>query len=376
MKKQRRMGRRWRAAILAAVGAGLILVSAGFWLVHDRGIRAADDLGPVVATINGEAIRELELGQTMVSLRAGVIDEFRRERGVSWTKEFWLTSHSGERPLDVLLDRAYDEVVRNRVILRLAEQHGLLDDGSYQGLLQAKEQENARRSADHQAGMPVYGPLTLDERRYADLRLGLITLALQEELANSELEITEEKLIGTYEAHKTKRFRQEDVVSYTWITAAYGQGNQRLAEENRRQLHSAMQEVREQLLNGEAPETLLKTDTLAKGVSARRMELDEGAARTLYKSMPELYHFVAETGQTGDVSEVTDDPQTGLYAVAVIHDRTPGGYLSYESQRDNVRKLLLQQAFEDYLETQIRMAKIERTPASEDTKRLLYYVNA
>lgn len=374
--------------MLVPVAVALLVLACGCQLGA-----SGDSVGPVVARVNGEPIPEAELGRAMTALRARVLDGFRRERGASWSPAFWQTEHAGERPLDVLREQALSEVVRSRIILRLAAEHGLLEDPSYEGQQRDLASENARRSADQQAGLPVYGPVALDERRYAELRLGTLAVELQERLADGELSLSEAKLRDHYEAVKSSLFRLEDTVTYTQVTAAYSDGAERLGQDEQRQLRAGLETLRQRLDAGAELEEALAAAglwdqaeqsadvrsrplDLTAHVSLSRQQLEPSAARTLYKSMPELYRFVSETGQPGEASEIADDPQRGIYALAIIHERRPGGYESYEQQRDTVRKLYLQEALALYIDSLVADAEIELTAEAIEDERWLSYVGS
>gem|GEM_PF-1213855 len=379
------MGRRW---LLVPVVAMLLVLACGCQLGA-----SGDSAGPIVARVNGEPIPEAELGRAMTALRAHVLDDFRRERGASWSPAFWQTKHGGERPLDVLREQALSEVVRSRIILRLAAEQGLLEDPSYEGQQRDLASENARRSADQQAGLPVYGPVMLDELRYDELRLGTLAVELQERLADDELSLSETKLRDHYEAVKSSLFRLEDRVTYTQVTAAYSQGSERLGQDEQRQLRAGLETLRQRLDAGAELDEALTAAGMAEELTAdlsihsqrssptsklsiRRQQLERSTARTLYKSMPGLYRFVSETGQPGEASEIADDPQRGLYALMIIHERRPGGYESYEQQRDTVRKLYLQEALAIYVDTLVADAEIKLTAEADEDERWLSYVGS
>ncbi|MBD2844855.1 hypothetical protein IDH44_06595 [Paenibacillus sp. IB182496] len=334
--------RRWILAAVATValaGIGLAALLGGLRMGGASGGVADDE---VVARLDGGPITAAELRRTLDRQHALVAGQARRTAGAAGGVDDWATAGAdGVTPAETAKRLALEAAVRLRVQLRLARTEGLIATDTYAALQEERARENARRAAALAAGQPVYGPERFEARAFADFYVGRLNAALLERLAARE-PAGEAQLRAHYERIKEPLFRREGEVRFTAYRLSYREGG-RETDARRRQAEAAMQTLRQQLESGAPAAAALEAamgeaPADAPRVLATEEQFDDRTARTYYKALPQLYELLTDAPEAGQVLPVVDDPQQGAYVLAVVDEALPGGYDSFEAQRDNVRQ--------------------------------------
>lgn len=339
-------------AMVYLLGGLLIVLACVAWFV---GRTEARPEHAVIATVDGEPVTEEEFRWALARERSGVIEQNNRMNGAVVDETFWLREADGMTLLETIKRRALDSVVRMKVQLQLAEQYGLMADGSFGGLLLEMKRENASRAKAIAAGLPVYGPTRFDQADFIDFYLARLTIELKDKLAETELGLTEERLKQHYGEIKDELFRLEGVTRFYAISAAYRIDGV-IDDERKRTAASAIGEIRERLAAGEALTTLV--DELGIGASeagensmlqAAENTFDALSARYYYRALPQLYELLANAPEPGFAGPILDDEANGQYMLPVVIDSKAGGYASYEERRDIVRQHYLESRYEEYV---------------------------
>lgn len=154
-----------------------------------------------VLTMDGEAVAAEEYLQIMKREKFFVeryfADGFQAEISED---EFWETEYQGEIPLDRLLDQTMEQLRLMRAMYQLAEERGYVRDGSYAGMKERMEQENALRAKKQEAGEIVYGLSSFSLDQWMDYEEGILEETFCNDLKNPEMNVTEEEKKEFFEA--------------------------------------------------------------------------------------------------------------------------------------------------------------------------------
>ncbi|OCT11075.1 hypothetical protein A8709_05100 [Paenibacillus pectinilyticus] len=176
--------------------AGIVLLTA---TASMNPIRQTVGSDAIVATVNGVPVEVSEFKQQIAAERAGVFNYFHKKYGVEDGADFWVTSHDGEVPLEMIKQRALDAEVKVKVQQIVMQEKGIVADISYATFLRNLADENARRKAAIQKKEPIYGPIQVGEHDYFAYLMSNAVIKLKQVLAEKELDATEAKLKAFYE---------------------------------------------------------------------------------------------------------------------------------------------------------------------------------
>jgi len=185
--------------LLCAACISTLAVWSGVYAVKGKGDIA-------VAEVNGEPIELQWFTRIMIRERAPVYAYFKDRYGISsGDRGFWTNRYGGERPIDMLRQRALDKCVRIKVQQIALKRNGMLQEIDYNSFLKTFAEENARREKTLGEGGIVYGPERLGEDAYFD--------AYYEDyfhkLKNRITTVPESELLAKYEEVKDAMFIEE-----------------------------------------------------------------------------------------------------------------------------------------------------------------------
>ncbi|MCD9024902.1 hypothetical protein [Cohnella silvisoli] len=120
--------------------------------------------------------------------------------------DFWENSYGGEQPFQRLHNEALTVLLNRTILLKLAQQKGLIQDIRYEAIRRKWESENNSRSAAVANKKVLYGPVQLDLDAYYRVLIGELTNKLLLLMSKDELHLTNEKLRELYEQRKTNEF--------------------------------------------------------------------------------------------------------------------------------------------------------------------------
>lgn len=322
----------------------------------------------VIAMVNGDGVVGAELALFARDHRASVIDEYMREYGVEVDQHFWSREYNGQTPLDNLRFKALEDAVRMKVELQVAREYGIVDDVSYSSLLATMEQENRRREEALSNREPIFGPARFEEHTFVDFYRNKIANLLKDTLANSRFHVTEEELERYYATVIHDLFPVEDRITYDMIVIHYQK--QDTDVDQLRELASIEAEsIKRRLQEHEDVDHAILdyTDYTPPSpfISVEVHEglvLDETTASRLYKSQHGLYQALYESATETMEPIVIEDISAGSFNVVRVNEREAGEPRSFAETKDHIRKLYIDSAYEEYIQSLVDTAAIEILP--------------
>lgn len=142
-----------------------------------------------IATVNGEPIAKGEF-EIFINTNTSKAHQLLAKDNPSYT-DLELRNKTWEL--------AWKDVLEAKAYQILAKEAGLMEDISYHAFLQEMEKENNQRKQAYDAGKIVYGLVEYDEVSYQSYRQSNLILDLQEELAKTKLEVSEEEIRNYYD---------------------------------------------------------------------------------------------------------------------------------------------------------------------------------
>lgn len=371
--RRRGMARRFAPAALGVAAAAVAVAAAVGLAARLPALGAGGDSGLTpVAEVNGDVVIAAELNYYARQHRAGVAEHYMREYGTDYDGSFWQREMDGATPAEELYERALNDAVRMKVELQLAREHNLVEDVAYDALMREMERENARRAAAVERGEPIYGPARFEESAFIDFYRGKIKTWLKEALAETVLRPSEEQLLAFYESALPELYPAEDRLLYDKLTVAYRHAGEDEAGLKREAL-AAAELIREHLEAGGAPAEAGSALPQPSGGIAAAYEgehvLEEANASRLFKSEHALYAALrgASASELPAVLPVIDDAAAGRYVIVRVKEREAARQIGYEEVREQVRKVYLESAYEEYIGTVAQSARVELLPAFGDS---------
>ncbi|MDQ6419884.1 hypothetical protein RB620_10610 [Paenibacillus sp. LHD-117] len=352
-------------AILAgAVLIAATVIAAAAALPEDTSEQTA------VAEVNGDIVTLAELAHFAQFNRASVIEAYLTEDGAEMDENFWKKEFRGMTPIETLRGKALDEAVRMKIELQLAREFGFVSEVSYDSLLEAMKEENARRAAAIANAEPLYGPAKFEESTFIDFYRSKLAALVKERWAESVLRPDEEELRSYYESMKSSIAPMEDRMTYERITISY----RHEGEDSEWRIKDAFKvatAVREHLLAGDsAAEAAAEPASLPSGITAvydGEMALNEDSASRLYKSENALYLALRDSSAEHPVPAVIDDRAAGRYVVVRVTGREETKDPAFEEVRDQVRKLYIEGEYAAYVQSRAELASVQLLPAFDET---------
>ena len=171
------------AAVVAVLGAGGFLTYA--LVTATAAAPIADRPAPdaTVLTVDRIPVPVRELALYLARDRSAIVAEYQARGADIGSAAFWQTPIDGVTPARKLVAKAKDDVVRLHVQLQLAASAHVNAPQTYDQLVRAWQNENARRANALDKGQPVYGPQQFSESDFIDYLLGNLGQQAQTELA-------------------------------------------------------------------------------------------------------------------------------------------------------------------------------------------------
>ncbi|WP_411344357.1 hypothetical protein ACE3MZ_22805 [Paenibacillus sp. WLX1005] len=162
------------------------ILSAVLLLTVVLTVRALDNASSKVAVINGSEVTDQELSFYMRQLRSQVQNEWQQRHGQILTAQDWTIQQNGQSPLQLLQQRALDEIKRDKALLLTAQKQGLIGGISYADITADMEQENQRRAQDIASGNIVYGLSSFTPESYYSHLLTALRTELKKRLGQQD----------------------------------------------------------------------------------------------------------------------------------------------------------------------------------------------
>lgn len=354
---------------------GKILVAISFFVILLTGVSiyyvvtgSYSDRTPV-AEVNGSPIAVKDFKSELDRQRASIIDSFRRMYGAKYGGHFWETEYNGETPETAAKKRALNEIVRFKVELELAKQHGLVQGTSYDDLQREMDKENGQREGSLKAHQPIYGPVRLDESAFRNVYISKLRNNPKEMLSESELKASDEDLKRHYEQVKETLFVSEDRVQFQKISISYRDAQHSNDDQQNQAAKKRMNSIRQLAVQGKMMSEAVKAlqiENDGNKVRYTEEELNTSTAGSYYKSQPMLFYVIAGGLKADEISSVFDEAILGEYVFIKITEREAVGYKNFDGNESVVRKSYLDSAYTDYVDKLAAEARVEIIPKIYD----------
>lgn len=189
----------WKAARPFVILSGVVVILA---LVITLALYGYVYGGHVVVMyVDGHPVTRDEFVFHMRMERSNVSNYFFMHHNVDLNRESWTRAHGGERPDDMLRERARHSVTETKTIQILALENGISNDISYQAMQQERLELNRERRAAFEAGEVLYGVVEFVPMTHYLQVMSNFRTRVHEVLANEYALVTEEQLRDFYEEH-------------------------------------------------------------------------------------------------------------------------------------------------------------------------------
>jgi len=174
--------------------------------------------------VNGISVAQSELEREIQRSRASVIGGIVKKHNIIDMTGFWERTYEGQKPTDILRQKALDTLVYFKVQEQLLNERNLWRYKNYAELLKDLETINKARTKAKQEGTVIYGPVNYTEQSFFDYQFSNAVIRLKEELVKEKvLQADEDKLKMQFEKmQKTVYKKDEKMESFRkQIHAAY-----------------------------------------------------------------------------------------------------------------------------------------------------------
>lgn len=166
----------------------------------------------VVLQIDGISVSESEFEMAMSKNRTDVILYFGENYGeTQFDENFWTKAYgkNNQKPIDVLKQKAVNEITSNLAVLLSAKEAGIISSVSYEDILEMYIQENETRKESVDKGEVIYGVTAFEFRDYYDWLLSNCKMQLRNQLSEK---VTEPEIRDYYEKEKENIARTPSVL--------------------------------------------------------------------------------------------------------------------------------------------------------------------
>lgn len=294
--------------------------------------------------VNGEKVTIREFKQRMeYDYRAVTIDYFFRNWGAQVDEEFWSKNFDGVTPREYLTEKTIENCALIKLQTLKMKEMGLINDISYQSFLRDLKTENQRRKENVQKGGIIYGPEQYSENEYFEYVFSNLRKELKEKMA-TELGWNEEsRLQEYYETLKDVYYKYSDDIEIMKLVIPYDNSTK---AENYLKLEKVVKASVDEESFEKAASVLGKLEF---------QNFTEESARNDSRYFESL-KLAAMSMEPDSVSQVIDDGEnlSVIYCISKID----GGYMPFDSIRDNVRQQYYDQCFDEWLNKQYAEAEV------------------
>lgn len=294
--------------------------------------------------VNGEPVTVREFRQRMeYDYRALTIDHFTRNWGAEADKEFWDKEFDGITPREYLKEKTIESCALIKLQTLKMKEMGILEDISYQSFLQDLETENQRRKEITESGGVIYGPQQYSENEYFEYVFSNLREDLKEQMAAELGWNTEDNLKEYYERYKDTYYRYSDDIEILKLVIPYEKASK-----------DDIYEKLDQVVQASVDRTSFEEAAGAVGeVEAQTFTEETARSDSRYY---EALKLAAMELEPESVSQVIDDGE--MLAVIYCVSKTDGGYIPFDSIKDNISQLYCEECYDEWLKNQYEAAEI------------------
>jgi hypothetical protein len=318
-----------------------------------------------VLTVNGEAVTADEFCWYLERQRASVIRDVNRVQGGDYGRGFWDRDCGGTTPRSMIMQRTTDRVVREKVQQGLFKQLGLIQDTSYSTFLGDLDRVNRARQQSVRDGHVIYGPVTYTATQYYEYWKANMQTKAKANLAGGRMDLSEEKVLEFYEAHKDSLFRRSPRLSLELVTV------QPRADSQTTRGRQAAQSVASQVLGGiragKSADEIVRECAVTTQVRVSSSQLDRATLDHVGELLQDEEGLArAKALAPGQVVEWTAADQRILIIKCLSKD--PEGPCSYQEVRDQARERYIDEQYERLVSELVQQAAI--TARQEELARI------
>lgn len=327
--------------IVAFVIPALLLIAAAIFAVRFKAAPASG--GDIVLQVNGQPVVRDEYALFLTRNRSAVTTYFRLHYNAADQKNYWTTAFDGNKPINMLKERATSDCVRSKVELELARSNGLIGDTSYAYLQKQCKSKNQAIQTALGSKKTVCGITRYDMDQFYNSMTENLMNQLKEKLSQGSLKVTVGEISDYYRKNIAK-FTSPHKWTVAECYIPYG-GNKDQAyrfaltakkdSEAGKSFEAICQEYAQ---NGKETQRVL-FETNAKGITANS---------ALIRAVAMLHE--------GEISGVTDTGDG--YAVLKLVRDEKNAALELPNLEPQIRQAVLKQKFENMIDLKVRNAKI------------------
>lgn len=322
-----------RRNVIMGVVVIAALLMAGVWLYKKP--------SAVVMKIDNYAITEEHLALYENEFRAEVTSYFYREYQLNPNKEdFWETEAGGEKPREVLREKAMNSLVYDTVERIIASRNGISADITLKDIMASHEQENRLRQSSSAVS---YGPGQYGLMEYISRTQMEVRDQLKEKLLAEILSPTEEQLQAVYDNADPSLF-DKGHKARVGIYMFYGMTAGVYPEE----LKPVWEYIQAGLAQGMPPADIMAgvRELSEAGIEYEEVEYDTAE---LPRDNQEMAWLAEQTWEmtAGDVSKVLD--YGASQGILTVLDKSDYGTAGVEESAMLLRNLWLEEAYPGYI---------------------------
>lgn len=306
-----------------------------------------------VVTINGISLPVQLYEEEMEGIVPKVYSYFESEYQVQnlSTEEFWENSYNGEIPVDYARKLVLEKWVRYIVVLQEAQKNDLIQDVTYDGLIELWQKENDKRKEDLEAGKIIYGPYQYSWDGFLDVQITNYSDELVKKYAETEFLLSDEQLKKIYDEEKNAKYRYDDDVSVEILKCDYNQED--VTGESKEKASQKIQQIHEAACQSGD----LKAISKKMGVPVETQDFLLANAELDNESYGVLRQTALQLSPQ-ETSEILQDPSQGFYAVMQCLERTENGYIPFDEKKEEIQLEYSQKNLEDRINSLIAEADV------------------
>lgn len=290
-------------------------------------------------------IHEEQMKQVMDEQKSEVANYFYKEYDADVTSDFWTSTIEGEKPYELLIDEAVDELEHIYANYVIAYDKGYVSSIHYEDIVERWEAENESREKKVENGEPIYGLKEYPFDIFMDYEIDQLQKMYMEDATNEAMVVSGEDGKAYYEANKEKYFSQPDDMELAFIKVYYGALP--LSEEEVQDIKKDMEAVASEVKKGADLEDVIaeEYESLQTYYEYAKVSSDEYAAYT--RSIGDVFELTKDI-EKDEQTEVIDQ-NDALYFIQMI-DREVHAFYPYERMENNVVKQLKEEKFATLVE--------------------------
>lgn len=297
----------------------------------------------VILYVNGEPVVRDEYMLFISGNRSAVTTYFKTHYNAEDQENYWATSFGGQKPIDLLKQRATSDCVKAKVELELAKSNGLIRDTSYRYMEKEYEVKNLAIRQALNTKNTVYGLTQYNMSQYYQTTIENLINQLKEKLSTSTLTVTDQDVVDYYSANLV-RFTNDHKWTLGECYIPYGSDKSNAYK-------TALSAKAK--LSGEETFSDICSQYAQDGKEIQVTLFSSNGGRNPSDS---VLIGAAQSLHAGETSAVTD---TGNgYAILRMIKDEKNAILDLSEIKFQIKQAVLDQKFEDWLNQKVKSASI------------------